>query len=54
MKIEISHIKWILAVLTLSVWSCKTGSNSIEKLEVVTYCKFNEFVKETGYITDGE
>lgn len=54
MKIEISHIKWILAVLTLSVWSYKTDSNSKIKLEVVTYGKFNEFVKETGYITDAE
>jgi len=54
MNIEISHVKWILAVLTLSVWSCKTDSNSKGKLEVVTYGQFDEFVKETGYITDAE
>ncbi len=49
-----SHIKWILAVLTLSVWSCKTDLNPKGKLEVVTYGQFDEFVKETGYITDAE
>ena len=52
MKIKISYIKWILAVLTLSVWSCEVGSK--EKLEVVTYGQFYEFVKETEYITDAE
>jgi formylglycine-generating enzyme required for sulfatase activity len=51
-KMELSHIKWILAVIVLSVWSCITDSK--EKLEVVTYSQFNEFVKKTGYITDAE
>lgn len=54
MKIEITHIKWIFAAIVLSVWSCKTNSNSTEKLEVVTYSQFDEFVKKTGYITDAE
>jgi len=55
MKIEIIHIKSIFIVFVLSVLSCKTESNnSKEKLEVVTYDQFNEFVKKTGYITDAE
>jgi len=55
MKIELIHIKWILVFLVLSVWSCKTESkNSKEKLEVVTYSQFDEFVKKTGYVTDAE
>lgn len=54
MNVEISHVKWILAALALSIWSCNTESNSKGKLEVVTYEEFDKFVKETGYITDAE
>lgn len=49
------HIKRISVVLVVSVWSCKTELKSPkEKLEVVTYGQFDEFVKKTGYITDAE
>lgn len=55
MKIEVSNLKWILVAVLLAVWACKTdSSNSKEKLEVVTFSQFNEFVKRTGYVTDAE
>lgn len=47
-----AHVEWVLVVISLTVLSCKTGSK--EKLEVVTFGMFKEFVKETGYITDAE
>ena len=54
MKIDLNNLKWVLLCITLSITSCKTGPNPKERLEVVTYGQFDEFVKETGYITDAE
>jgi hypothetical protein len=45
----------ILAFVVLSIWYCHIDStNSKEKLKVVTYSQFDEFVKTTGYVTDAE
>jgi len=52
MKIESFNIKLVFVIFVLSICSCK--SNSEEKLEVVTYSQFNQFVKKTGYVTDAE
>lgn len=49
---KMNHIKWILTLFVLSVWSYKPNSQG--KLEVVTYSQFDEFVKKTGYVTDAE
>lgn len=54
MKIVFINIKWVVLLLTLAFMSCNTDSNPKEKLHVVTFSQFDEFVKETGYITDAE
>lgn len=52
-KLNIHH--GIMIIALLSIFSCQTESpKSKEKLEVVTYKQFSEFVKKTGYVTDVE
>jgi len=52
-KLNIHH--GMMIIVLLSIFSCQMESpNSKEKLEVVTYKQFNEFVKKTGYVTDAE
>lgn len=47
-------MKWVLLFFAMSMISCTMDKSLKEKLEVVTYSQFDEFVKKTGYITDAE
>jgi Sulfatase-modifying factor enzyme 1 len=50
----VNNIKWVLVFVMQAMMSCPADPNSKEKLEVITYGQFHEFVKETRYITDAE
>lgn len=54
MKIEVNNIKWVLLFTMQTMMSCATALHSKGKLEVVTHGQFDEFVKNTGYLTDAE
>ncbi|MDX2130336.1 MAG: SUMF1/EgtB/PvdO family nonheme iron enzyme [Chloroherpetonaceae bacterium] len=55
MKIENDYIRVGLVFLLLLIISCQIESPSSKgKLEVVTHHQFQEFVKETGYVTDAD
>ena len=54
MKIEVECIKWVWLFVMVIAMSCETSPSLKEKLEVVTYRQFEEFVQKTGYITDAE
>ena len=42
------------ACTALLVYACTTGAAEHNQLDVITYRKFEEFVSETGYVTDAE
>jgi Sulfatase-modifying factor enzyme 1 len=50
----VNNTKWVLLLVTQTIMSCATDSNSKQKLEIITHGQFHEFVKKTGYITDAE
>ena len=54
MNIHLNDLKWVLLFIVLSMISCETSPKPKEKLKVVTCGEFEEFVKETAYLTDAE
>jgi formylglycine-generating enzyme required for sulfatase activity len=52
MKFSFSGSLFLAMVLSLIVWRCESSEEI--KLKVVTYEQFEEFIEETGYVTDAE
>lgn len=52
--IELKSLKLFIVFALLTSLACDRKSPFKEKLEVVTYSQFEEFVEATGYVTDAE